>query len=113
MSHIAYFATNCRPIGAEKRADFGRGFNPDTPAALRSGQAEAPDSCFGDGRRLKNIRIEVAPENLEVPDRRKPHLGSAEIADAVRRVRRGGTPRAALDRTDGDTGRAYGIIAGE
>ena len=85
MIHTVYFATNRDLIGTEKHADFGETFNPDGPAALRFGRAEVPESCFGDDKRLKDIRIEAAPEKLEAADGRKPLLGSAKIFDAVRR----------------------------
>lgn len=79
-----YFGTNRNLTGTKASPDFGQGFNPDGPAAIRFGYAEVPESCFTDDKKLKDIKITVAPESIDVGARSKVVTGSAAVFDHVR-----------------------------
>ena len=61
---MVFFGTNRNMTGTPEEIEFGDGFNPDGPGALRFGWADVPESCFDDDTKLGDIRIDVLPERL-------------------------------------------------
>ena len=79
-----FFATNRNLIAGRSGADFGPGYNPDGPAALRFGFAEIPEAALSDDQRLSDIKITVAAERLDPHRPRATIVGSAEIFEMIR-----------------------------
>ena len=82
---MVFFGTNRNMTGTPEEIEFGDGFNPDGPGALRFGWADVPESCFDDDTKLGNIRIDVLPERLAPTPDGIRGFGSRVAFEEVRR----------------------------
>ena len=56
---MVFFGTNRNMTGTPEEIEFGDGFNPDGPGALRFGWADVPESCFDDDTKLQHFSKHV------------------------------------------------------